>query len=206
MLADVTQWAIEIVYSFGYIGLFFLTALGNMNMLIPAQLTLPLAGFLVGQGRFLLVSVLTASTAGSVAASLLLYFLGLWSGESLRQRVRRIDKRFNKLVFKPDLDSAGKLFERHGRKAILFGRLVPGTGAPISVLAGIKRMPIWQFTVYTAFGSALWNGAFIGLGWEFGAQWPLVKQYASIIEYMALAAVAVGGLLWVLWRRRKMYD
>jgi membrane protein DedA with SNARE-associated domain len=206
LLANVTQWAIEVVYSFGYIGLFFLTALGNMNMLIPTQLTLPLAGFLVGQGRFLLLSVLTASTAGSVAASLLLYFLGLWSGESLRHRVRRIDKRFNKLVFKPDLDSAGKFFERHGRKAILFGRFVPGTGAPISVLAGIKRMPIWQFTVYTAFGSALWNGAFVGLGWEFGAQWPLVKQYASIIEYMVLVAVAVGGLLWILWRRWKMYD
>jgi membrane protein DedA with SNARE-associated domain len=205
LLADVTQWAIEIVYSFGYIGLFFLTALGNMNVLIPTQLTLPLAGFLVGQGRFLLVSVLTASTAGSVAASLLLYVLGLWSGESLRQRVRRIDKRFNKLVFKPNLDAAGKLFERHGRKAILLGRFVPGTGAPISVLAGIKRMPIWQFTAYTAFGSVLWNGAFIGLGWELGAQWPLVKQYASTIEYVALAAVAVGGILWFLWRRWKIY-
>ncbi|MBV9452973.1 MAG: hypothetical protein JOZ19_02435 [Rubrobacter sp.] len=64
MLAGITQWAIEVVYSFGYIGVFFLTALGNMNLLIPTQLTLPLTGFLVGQGRFLLVSVLTASTAG----------------------------------------------------------------------------------------------------------------------------------------------
>jgi membrane protein DedA with SNARE-associated domain len=206
LLADITQWAIDVVYSFGYIGVFFLTALGNMNLLIPTQLTLPLAGFLVGQGRFLLVSVLTASTAGSVAASLILYLLGLWSGESLRHRIRRIDKRFNKLVFKPDLDSAGKLFERHGREAILIGRFVPGTGAPISVLAGIKRMPIWQFTIYTAFGSALWNGVFIGLGWELGAQWPLVKQYASIIEYVVLAAVAVGGVLWILWRRWKMHN
>jgi membrane protein DedA with SNARE-associated domain len=206
LLADITQWAIDVVYSFGYIGVFFLTALGNMNLLVPTQLTLPLAGFLVGQGRFLLVSVLTASTAGSVAASLVLYLLGLWSGESLRHRIRRIDKRLNKFVFKPDLDRAGKLFERHGREAILFGRFVPGTGAPISVLAGIKRMPIWQFTVYTAFGSALWNGAFIGLGWELGAQWPLVKQYASIIEYVVLAAVAVGGILWILWRRWKIHN
>ncbi len=205
MLADITQWAVELVYSFGYMGVFFLTALGNMNLLIPTQLTLPLAGFLVGQGRFLLVSVLAASTAGSMVASLLLYLLGLWSGESLRRVIKRTDKRFNKLVFKPDLDRAGKLFERHGREAILFGRFVPGTGAPISVLAGIKRMPIWQFTVYTAFGSILWNGAFIALGWELGAQWPLVKQYASTIEYVALAAVAVGSILWILWRRWKMY-
>ncbi|MBV9452972.1 MAG: VTT domain-containing protein [Rubrobacter sp.] len=118
---------------------------------------------------------------------------------------RRADKHFNKLVLKPVLDRAGKLFERHGREAILFGRFVPGTGAPISVLAGIKRMTILQFTAYTAFGNVLWNVAFIGLGWELGTQWPLVKQYASTIEYVVLAAVAVGCILWIPWRQWKMY-
>jgi membrane protein DedA with SNARE-associated domain len=204
LLADLTQWAIDVVYSLGYFGVFFLTALGNMNLLIPTQLTLPLAGFLVGQGRFSLIAVLVASTAGSVAASLVLYLLGLWSGDSLRRLSRRIE-RFDKLVsFVLDLEKASKMFERHGREAILVGRFVPGTGAPISALAGLKGMPIWQFTVYTAFGSVLWNGGFISLGWVLGAQWPLVKQYASIVEYVVLAAIIAGGILWFVWRRWKV--
>ena len=201
MLTDITQWAIDIVYSFGYVGVFFLTALANMNLLIPTQLTLPLAGFLVGQGYFSLILVLVASTAGSLSASLALYLIGLWSGVSLRRVTKRI-KRFDKLAFMLDLNKASKMFERHGREAILIGRFAPGIGAPISVLAGFERMPIWQFTLYTALGSALWNAGFIGLGWELGTQWPLVKQYASSVEYVLLVAVP-AAIFWLLWRRRK---
>jgi len=201
VLTDLTQWAINIVYSFGYVGVFFLTMLGNMNLLIPTQLTLPLAGFLVGQGYFPLILVLAASTAGSLAASLALYLMGLWSSESLRRFTKRIE-RFDKLAFILDLDKASKMFERHGREAILIGRFAPGIGAPISMLAGLERIPIWQFTLYTALGSAFWNAGFIGLGWELSAQWPLVKQYASNVEYVLLAAM-VMAILWFLWRRRK---
>jgi len=201
VLTDITQWAIDIVYSFGYVGVFFLTALANMNLLIPTQLTLPLAGFLVGQGYFSLILVLVASTAGSLSASLALYLMGLWSGVSLRRVTKRI-KRFDKLAFMLDLNKASKMFERHGREAILIGRFAPGIGAPISVLAGFERMPIWQFTLYTALGSALWNAGFIGLGWELGTQWPLVKQYASSVEYELLVAVP-AAIFWLLWRRRK---
>lgn len=202
MLAYIMQWAIDIVYSFGYIGVCFLTALGNMNLLIPTQLTLPLAGFLVGQERFSLILVLVASTAGSVTGSLILYLLGRWSGESLRRRTARIT-RFDKLAFVLDLGTASKMFKRHGRETVLIGRFVPGTGAPISVLAGLERLPIWQFVLYTALGSAFWNAAFVGLGWEFGARWPLVKQYASIVEY-ALLVIMAGGALWFLRRRWKV--
>jgi len=161
VLTDLTQWTINVVYSFGYVGVFFLTVLGNMNLLIPTQLTLPLAGFLVGQGYFSLVLVLAAATAGSLAASLALYLMGLWSGESLRRLTKRT-KRFDKLAFVLDLDRAGRMFERHAREAILIGRFAPGTGAPISMLAGLRRMPIWQFTLYTALGSAFWNAGFVG--------------------------------------------
>src|SRR5215210_9366202 len=99
LLVDFTEWATKIVYSFGYFGVFFLTALGNMNLLIPTQLTLPLAGFLIEQGRFSLISVLVASTAGTVVGSLVLYLLGLWSSEGLRQLAWRFE-RLNKLVFR----------------------------------------------------------------------------------------------------------
>jgi len=197
LIANLAQWVVDALYSFGYVGVGVLTALGYLHLLPPTQLVLPLAGFLVGQGRFSFVPVLVASTVGGGIASLVMYLPGLWFGE---ENLRRLVGRFV-FVDESDLDKAGKMFERHGGKAVLIGHLVPGVTALISVLAGLKRMPIrGRFLFYTFLGTALWNGALIGLGWVLGAEWTLVKQYAPIIEYAVLAAV-VGGICLFVWRR-----
>ena len=203
LLANLAQWAVDVVYAFGYIGVAVLIGLINMHLLpVPTQLVLGLAGFLVGQGRFSFVLVLVASTVGAVVASLVLYAVGAWIGED---KLRRVIKRFErfKLIFVADLERASEVFERHGGKAILIGHLFPGIGALISIPAGIKRMPIFgRFMAYTLFGCILWNGGFIILGLLLGSNWPVVKEYASIIEYAVLAAVALG-IAWFLWRRWK---
>ena len=200
LIANLAQWVVDTLYAFGYVGVGVLTALGYLHLLPPTQLVLPLAGFLVGQGRFSFVPVLVASTLGGGAASLVMYLPGLWVGE---KNLRRLVKRFGRFMFvdESDLDRAGKLFERHGGKAVLIGHLIPGVTALISILAGLKRMPIrGRFLFYTILGTALWNGILIGLGWVLGAEWTIVKQYAPIIEYAVLAA-AVGGIFWFVLRR-----
>ncbi len=200
LIANFTQWVVDTLYASGYLGVGILTALGYLHLVVPTQLVLPLAGFLVGQGRFSFVPVLVASTVGGGIASLVMYLPGLWIGE---ESLRRFVDRFGRFVFvdESDLDKAGKMFERHGGKAVLIGHLVPGVTALISVLAGLKRMPIrGRFLFYTFLGTALWNGALIGLGWVLGAEWTLVKEYAPIVEYAVLAAV-VGGISWFVWRR-----
>jgi membrane protein DedA with SNARE-associated domain len=200
LLSDLAQWAIETVYSFGYLGLFVVVALANVHLPIPTEITLPLAGFLVGQGRFSLIPVLAASEAGAVVGAIAHYLPGYWFGE---ERLRRLVKRYGRFVFvrESDLDWASEMFERHGGKAIVLAHLIPGLGSLISVPAGIKRWPIYgRFMVYTLLGSALWNGIFIALGWVLGTQWPLVKQYARIVEYVVLAAIA-AGILWFVWHR-----
>src|SRR5919199_1277881 len=203
LLADLAQWAIDVVYAFGYVGVAVLVALGYLHLLpLPTQLPLALAGFLVGQGRFSFVVVLITSTAGGAVASLILYLPGLWMGE---ESLRRLIKRFErfKLVSESDLDKASEMFERHGRKAVLIGHLIPGVTALVSIPAGLKRMPIYgRFMAYTVLGSVLWNGGHIGLGWALGAQWELVEQYGRIVELAVLAAI-VGGIFWFLWRRWK---
>ena len=205
LLAGVAQWAVNIVYSFGYIGIAVLIGLINLHALpIPTQLILCLAGFLVGQGQFSFAAVLVSSTVGAVAASLLLYAVGLWIGE---ESLRRIIKRFErfKLIFVADLERASEVFEKHGGKAIVIGHLFPGIGALISIPAGIQRMNVFgSFMTYTIFGCLIWNGGFIVLGLLLGSNWPVVKQYASVIEYTVLAAMALGLLL-LIWRRWKAY-
>lgn len=202
LLAYIARWAVEVVYSFGYLGVGFLVVLSTLHLPVPSQLVLALAGFLVDEGRFAFVPVLAASTAGGLAASLLLYLPGLWVGE---EPIRRFVRRFGRFIFvrESDLDKASDMFERHGGKAILIGHLVPGVGGFISIPAGIKRMPIYgRYLLYTILGCVLWNVTFIVLGWVLGAQWRLVKQYAPYVEYPMLA-VAFGVILWFVWRRWK---
>jgi membrane protein DedA with SNARE-associated domain len=203
LLPDIVQWATDIAYSFGYVGIAFLTALGNLHLPIPTEITLPLAGFLVGQGRFSFFPVLIWTTAAAVVASVVLYLPGRWFGE---ERLRRFVRRFGRfvLVKESDLNKASELFKQHGAMAILIGRLIPGVGTLISVPAGIYRMPIlgW-FLVFTVLDSVIWNAMLIGLGLALGAQWTLVEQYARIVEYVVLALVALA-IAWFLWRRLRI--
>ena len=169
-------------------------------MPIPSALVLPLSGFLVGQGRFAFVPLLMWTTVvGAVAPSLILYVAGRWLGE---ERLRRFLRRLGRVVLvrESDLDKASGWFERHGGAAVLICRLVPGVGSLISVPAGIERMGLWRFVLYTGLGSGLWNGLFIGLGWCLGTRWGLAGQYEHAALYAVVAAVS-GGLLWLLWRR-----
>lgn len=200
LLASFAQLVTDFVESSGYVGVFILVALGNLHLPIPTQLTLPLAGFLIGQGQFTFVSVMVSSTAAAVAVSLIFYYVGLWIGE---ENLRRFVKRFGRfvLVGESDLDKAGRVFDRHGGKAVLIGHLVPGVGAFISIPAGLRRVAIFGwFMVYTVIGSILWNAGFVVLGWVLGENWQAVKKYASIIEYAVLAA-AVAAVAWFIWRR-----
>jgi membrane protein DedA with SNARE-associated domain len=204
LLTDLARWVTDVVHSFGYVGVFVLIVLGDLRLPIPTELTLPLAGFLVGQGRLSFIPVLLTATAARVTTSLILYTLGFRiGGERLRRLIRRFE-RFG-LLFTSDVDKASEVFERHGGKAVLIGHLVPGVGALISVPAGLKRMPIrWRFLGYTALGSTLWTGALVGLGWALGSRWRMVELYASFIGYAVLAAVVLG-VIWLLWRRWKAY-
>jgi membrane protein DedA with SNARE-associated domain len=203
VIPDLARWITDVVQTSGYFGVGALIALQNLFPPIPSALILPLAGFLVGQGRFSFFAVLLAATTGSVISALVLYALGRWMGE---ERLRKLVRRFGRfaLVEEPELDKAFGWFGRYGGIAVLIGRLVPGIGTLISVPAGLGHMPILRFVTYTALGTGLWNGTFIGLGWSLGAQWQLAQRYLHMFEYGVLA-VAIGVLLWFLWRRRRAH-
>ena len=200
-LAGLASWVTDVVHSLGYVGVAGLLALENLVPPIPSELILPLAGFLVSQGRFAFPSVVAAATVGSLAGALGLYGLGRWLGdERLRHWLEKVP-----LFSQRDLDRARDWFERHGAEAVLLGRCVPGLRSVISIPAGLEAMPLWKFVAYTALGSGVWNAALIGLGWAFGSQWQRVSRYAEIVGYVALGAVALLGA-WFLWRRWRSTD
>ena len=204
LLAEIARWTFDVVHSFGYVGVFVLVLAGSLFLPVPTELTLPLFGFLVGQGRLPFGAVVLTATAARVSAALIFYALGLRIGEArLRRLIERVEG--TKLVFGSDLDRASGAFERHGGKAILIGHLIPGVGALISVPAGLKRMPIrWRFLGYTILGGTLWTGTLVGLGWALGRRWRMVELYASFVGFAVLAAL-ISVILWFLWRRWKAH-
>jgi membrane protein DedA with SNARE-associated domain len=200
LLAELARLVLDVVHSFGYVGVFVVVLMGSLYLPVPTELTLPLLGFLVGQGRLTFVPVVLTATAARVCAALVFYALGLRIGEArLRRLIGRAER--TKLVYGSDLDKATGAFVRHGGTAILIGHLIPGVGPLISVPAGLKRMPIrWRFLAFTLVGSTLWTGALVGLGWTLGKRWREVEFYASLVGFAVLILLA-SGVLWFLWRR-----
>ncbi len=173
-----------------------LTLLETVFPPIPSEVVLPLAGFLSEQEQMSLPAVLAASTAGSVAGALVLYWLGWHLGE---ERATRLLARLP-LLNHDDIDRAAGWFRRHGRRAVFVGRLVPGVRSLISLPAGAEHMPMLRFVALTTAGSALWNGLLLGAGTALGAHWNQVQHYAGILDWLLIGGVAAVVALKV--RRR----
>jgi membrane protein DedA with SNARE-associated domain len=202
VLADLVRWVIDVVHSLGYVGVFVLIFAGSVYLPVPTELTLPLFGFLIGNGSLSFVPVLLAATAARVCAAFVMYAVGFKLKEA---RLRRVIKHFEryKLLFVSDFERASAVFERHGGKAILVGHLIPGVGALVSVPAGLKRMPVrWRFLGYTILGCSIWNASLISLGWALGGRWRIVEVFTSFVG-AAVLIILIAATAWFFWRRRK---
>jgi membrane protein DedA with SNARE-associated domain len=126
LVPDIARWALGAIHSLGYVGVFVLVVSGSL-IFPPSEITLPLIGFLVGQGCFSFTPVLTAALAARVMASLILYYLGLWTSE---ERLRRLVKRIERfrLLFRSDLNKTSELLERHQGKSSLGWPTRPRSG------------------------------------------------------------------------------
>ena len=195
------EWAERVVETLGYPGLALLIALENVFPPIPSEVMLPLAGFLSGQGKLWLPAAILAATVGSVAGALALYGVGAWLGE---QRLRGLVRRFGHwfALDEDDLDRADAWFQRHGTKAVLFGRVIPVVRSLISIPAGVNRMALPSFVLYSALGSGIWNSVLIGAGWWLGDRWERVSQYVEYLQY-ALLIAAIAAISWFLTSRRR---
>jgi membrane protein DedA with SNARE-associated domain len=195
-LTGLAGFVADTITTLGAVGVGLLVALENLFPPIPSEVVLPLAGFLAGQGQMPVVLVIVAATVGSVVGALLLY----WAGAALgRRRLRRTADRMP-LVEVEDLERAESWFDTHGGRAVLIGRLIPVVRSLISVPAGVERMPLVRFTVYTTIGSAAYNTVLVLAGYLLGSRWQDVGQYSSVINYVIYAAIA--GALAVFVARR----
>ncbi|REE96525.1 DedA family protein [Thermomonospora umbrina] len=196
MIAD---WIADVIDAMGAVGVGLLTALENLFPPVPSEVVLPLAGFTASEGRVNVVAVTVAATVGSLVGALALYGLGAWLGH---ERACRLADRLP-LVDVSELDRATSWFARHGGKAVLFGRLVPVVRSLVSVPAGIERMPLARFCLYTTLGSAFWNTLFVGAGFVLGEKWRRAEQFANWATWAVIAVAALWAVRFAVGRMRR---
>ena len=196
LLEPIVQAVVSLVGALGAPGVGIAVAAENLFPPIPSEVILPSAGFAAASGSMGLVSAIVWATIGSVVGALALYALGAWFGRA------RFYSLASKIPFvkETDIERAEAWFVRRGPLAVLLGRVVPVVRSLISIPAGIERMKLLPFTLYTAIGSALWNSVLIGAGYALGANWAIVEEWISRYQ---LIVFGLAGIALAVWMVRK---
>ncbi len=179
----------EIIYSTGYAGILMLMFAENVFPPIPSEVIMPLAGYMIADGKFTFVGVILAGTVGSVLGSLPLYYAGRSFGE---ERLKALADRHGRwlTVSALDIERTKKWFDKYGAWALLVGRLIPGIRSLISIPAGLDRMNAALFLTYTTIGMAFWTTILASLGYLLRANFGKVEEYLNPISI-----AVIGGLI-----------
>ena len=200
----VRQLVTQMYETVGYIGVAIWVAIESVIVPIPSELILPFAGFLVGEGEAIepltgqpwtLALVTVAGTLGATVGALVAYGIGYWGGRPLILRWGRILR-----ITPGDLDKVETFFARHGAAAAFFGRLIPVVRSLVSFGAGVGRMPLGPFVVYTILGSLPFTFVLVYVGVQLGANWETIGAVLKQFEY-AILGVLVLIVLAFLWFR-----
>ncbi len=195
VLEQLRIWIEQIILALGYPGIALVMLIENLFPPIPSELVMPFAGFMVAQNQFNFVGIVIAGTVGSVLGAVVLYYVGMLAGEPLiRSFLRRYGRWF--ALSEHDLDRALQFFSRYGEAVVFFGRLIPLVRSLISLPAGMHRMPMSKFLLFTTLGSTIWTGVLGYAGFILGANWAQVLEFIS--TYQKATLVVLGLLVAVL--------
>jgi len=185
-----------------YPGIAFLMFLENVFPPIPSELIMPLAGFETGQGKLSLFGVIAAGAVGSLIGQLPLYYLGSYFG---RDKLKKwADDHGEWLALSgEDIEKADDWFKKHGSKAVILGRLVPGVRSLISVPAGMAHMNLGRFLLYSAIGTTAWAGLLAWLGSLLGNNYEQVSKYIGPATYVVLGGMLLYFVYSVIKRKRE---
>ena len=202
MSSALVEWITNTMNSLGYVGIAFLMFMENLFPPIPSELIMPLAGFTVSQGKMNFQYAVLAGVVGTVLGTLLWYYAGLWVGE---KRVSELADRYGKWigVSGSDIDQVNRWFYRHGTKAVLLGRLVPGIRTLISLPAGLSGMRLMPFLVYSTIGTLFWILALTYAGYALGANYERVDEYLAPVSKIVLGILVIVFVVWLIRHRKQ---
>ncbi|WP_426259951.1 DedA family protein [Sphingomonas sp. DC1100-1] len=195
VLATFTIWVIS---SGGYFGIAILMAIESACIPLPSEIIMPFAGYLVSTGRFDLYLAATAGAIGCNLGSIVAYEIGKRGGRPVAERWGRY-----LLIGPGELDAADRFFARWGSIAVLIGRLLPVIRSFIAFPAGVARMRLVPFHVYTFLGSWPWCFGLAWVGMKLGSKWdsdPRVKAAFHRAD-LAIGIVLIALVAFYIWHR-----
>lgn len=185
---QMSEWVLGIMAKFGYFGIIFAMFAENVFPPIPSEVIMPAAGFAASKGDMSIVLVILTGTLGAVLGALPLYYLGHKFDEP---RLVAFIEKYGKYVFiKPtDITDANAWFDKHGKMAVFFGRMVPGVRSLISIPAGMNKMALLPFLALSALGASIWTAILALAGYYLG------QNYDAVAGILAPYSKAIGILI-----------
>ena len=190
MIAQLTLYFTYIIEQMGYWGAAFLMALESMIAPVPSELVMPFVGFLAAEGKFSIPMAIIFTSIGSLVGSLISYYLGLWGGRPLVLKAGRY-----LFLNHEHLEWTERWFAKNGSWTIFVSRFIPVVRHLISIPAGLGRMNVWSFFIFTLVGATIWNTFLLYCGYKLRQNWTLVQQYSHELDIVVgLLGVAALGI------------
>ena len=190
MIRELAQTLVDLIFDWGYVGIFLLMAVESSFIPFPSEIVLIPAGYLASNGDMSVGAIMGSALGGSLVGAFINYYLALTLG-------RKMLKRYGKYFFIKEnaLEKMDGFFVKHGHISTFTGRLIPGIRQLISIPAGLAKMNLVQFSLYTALGAGMWAFILTMLGYFIGQNQELIDTYLKQITI----AVVVVMVLFVSW-------
>jgi membrane protein DedA with SNARE-associated domain len=202
LITYLAGFIVSVISAGGYVGVALMMAIESACIPLPSEIIMPFAGYLVSTGRFTLIGAATAGAIGCNLGSTVAYYVAMYGGRPAIDRWGRY-----LLIRHSDLDRSERLFARFGGMMVFVGRLLPVVRTFIAFPAGLARMPMLPFQVYTFVGSWIWCFVLAYVGAALGDRWdssPTMRNIFHSLDVVILLLLVLGAawLLWSHWPRR----
>ena len=198
MLHEIAQTIVQYIGDMGYWGIFFLMFLESTFFPFPSEIIMIPAGYLAYQGEMNVSLVVFIGILGSLLGALFNYYLAMYFG---RKFILKYGKYF--FIKEETLDKLEVFFTRHGELSTFNGRLIPGIRQLISLPAGLAKMNIARFSLYSALGAGIWVVVLVALGYLLGSNEALISEYLHTATIIALICVVFITLFYIIRNKRR---
>jgi membrane protein DedA with SNARE-associated domain len=195
LIQQFIDYFINLVIEGGYFTVFITMTLESALILIPSEVVMPFAGYMVYLGKLNFVLVGLIASLANLLGSIVAYLIGFYGG-------RPLIKKYGKyiLIREHHVDMTEKFFHKYGEITVLVGRCLPIIRTFISLPAGFGKMNFIKFIIYTFIGSLPWNYALAYAGFALGDNWEIILSYIRYLDIVVLLAI-IALIIWLIVRK-----
>jgi len=198
MIHELAQMLVDLIFDWGYLGIFIMMAIESSFIPFPSEIVLIPAGYLASKGDMSIVMIMLSALGGSMVGAFTNYYLALTLG-------RKFLENYGKYFFIKEsaLEKMDEYFEKHGAISTFTGRLIPGIRQLISIPAGLARMNLVQFSLFTILGAGIWALILTLLGYFIGENQELINTYLKQITIGVMGALVIIAAIYYKIKKRR---